>query len=137
MGRQKQITVSTTGKGLYEISDAVRAFIDEADVQTGLCNVFVHHTSASIVINENADPNVLRDLEDWMRRHVQDGDPAFLHTEEGTDDMSAHVRAALTASSVMLPITGGKPVLGVWQGVFLWEHRHGPMTRKVTLTALG
>lgn len=137
MAQQKQITVSTKGKGLYEISDAVRTFVADASIETGLCNVFVHHTSASVVINENADPNVLRDLEDWMRRHVKDGDPAFLHTEEGPDDMSAHVRAALTASSIMVPISAGVPVLGTWQGVFIWEHRESPMTRRVTLTAIG
>ena len=113
----------TRGKGLHEITDELQAMVREADLQEGLCTVMVQHTSASLTIQENADPSARHDLEAWMERHVPEGDPHFTHVHEGPDDMPSHIRAALTATTLSIPVVGGRLALGVWQGVYLWEHR--------------
>lgn len=104
---------------------------------TGLAQLFIHHTSASLIICENADPDVHRDLESWLARAVVDGDPLFRHRAEGPDDMSAHIRSVLTATSLTVPITDGRPALGTWQGVYLYEHRTAPHRRRITITIIG
>jgi len=130
-------TVDTRGRGTVEITRQVEEAVAQAGVAEGLCNVFVHHTSASLIINENADPDVQRDLDAFLSRLVPDGDPLFIHTAEGIDDMPAHVRSALTQTSLSIPVRDGRCALGTWQGVFLWEHRHRPHGRKVTVTVVG
>ena len=127
-------TETHRGRGTYEITDQVAAVVRRSGADTGLCHVFIHHTSASLVLCENADPMVRRDLEAFMRRLVPDGDPLFDHTSEGPDDMSAHVRSILTKMDLTIPITGGRTALGTWQGVYLWEHRTHRHRRKVTVT---
>jgi len=106
-------------------------------VRTGLCHVFLRHTSASLILCENADPAVRRDLEAFMQKYVPDGDPLYEHTAEGPDDMPAHVRSILTQNDVHLPVTDGRCALGTWQGLYLWEHRIAPHERKVVLTIIG
>jgi secondary thiamine-phosphate synthase enzyme len=133
---QHELTVRTAGRGLYEITRAVADRVGAAGVDIGLCNVFVHHTSASLIISENADPDVCRDLETFLARLVPDGDPDFVHTAEGPDDMSAHVRSVLTATSLSIPVRLGALSLGTWQGIYLWEHRTEPNVRRVTITVL-
>jgi secondary thiamine-phosphate synthase enzyme len=131
------LTVATTGRGTFDISDQVERVVRAAGVGDGLCNVFLHHTSASLILCENADPAVRSDLERFARRLVPDGDPLFQHTAEGPDDMPAHVRAVLTQSSLCLPVAGGRLALGTWQGVYLWEHRLSAHRRSVTVSVLG
>ena len=131
---QQELTVATTGRGFYEISEALREAVAASGVEAGLCHCFIHHTSASMVIMENADPDVLRDLETHLSGLVQDGDPRFLHTAEGPDDMSAHVRSALTHTSLTIPVRSGRLDLGTWQGVFVWEHRTSPHRRRVSVS---
>jgi secondary thiamine-phosphate synthase enzyme len=129
--------VATRGRGTYEITDEVARAVRNAGVGRGLCTVFVHHTSASLIICENADPSVRTDLERYFARLVPDGDPVFRHTAEGPDDMPAHVRSILTASSLSIPVDDSEVDLGTWQGVFLWEHRADPHRRKVTVSVIG
>jgi secondary thiamine-phosphate synthase enzyme len=126
-------TVSTH-RGLNEVTAEVAAVVAEAGVDEGLCHVFLHHTSASLIIQENADPAVLHDLETFLSRLVPDGDPRFTHVEEGPDDMPAHVKAAVTATALTIPVTGGRLDLGTWQAVYLWEHRNRPLARRLTIT---
>jgi secondary thiamine-phosphate synthase enzyme len=129
------LTVETMrGRGTYELTDELRSFVAASGVREGLCSVFVHHTSASLLVNENADPDVRRDLDAFFARLVPDGDALFVHTAEGPDDMSAHVRSALTLTSLAVPIADARLDLGTWQGVFLWEHRTRPHRRRVTMT---
>jgi secondary thiamine-phosphate synthase enzyme len=129
----KQILVETSGQGLEEITAKVAAAVADAKIEEGLCTLFVRHTSASLVIQENADPSARRDLERWLNRLVPDGDPFYSHDAEGPDDMPAHIKAALTASSISIPVTGGKLSLGTWQGIYLWEHRRRGSRREVLL----
>jgi secondary thiamine-phosphate synthase enzyme len=133
----RELTVRTSGQGLYEITrevrEAVREALRERETEEGLCTLFVRHTSASLTIQENADPSARRDLEAWLRRLVPENDPLFTHTLEGPDDMPSHVKAALTATSLSIPLMAGDLALGTWQGVFLWEHRTSPKTRRVVL----
>jgi len=131
------ITVATRGRGTYDITAEIQAAVAAAGVVAGICNVFVHHTSASLIVCENADPSVRRDLEAFAARWAPDGDPLFLHTSEGPDDMSAHVRSVFTQTSLTLPVAEGRCDLGTWQGVFLWEHRSHPHRRRVTISVLG
>jgi secondary thiamine-phosphate synthase enzyme len=128
-----ELMIDTAGRGMHEITDRVRAVVAEAGVEEGLCTVFVRHTSASLVIQENADPSARRDLEAWMERRVPEGDPRFTHTAEGPDDMPSHIRAAITATSLSIPVMGGVPALGTWQGVYLWEHRTRAHRRRVVV----
>ena len=135
--RQFRLSVATAGRGTYNITQALEARVEEAGVREGVCFVFVHHTSASLIIQENADPAVQLDLDGWMSRLVMDGDPHFTHTDEGPDDMSAHVRSVLTATTLHIPVRQGRLDLGTWQGVFLWEHRTSAHTRRLTATIIG
>ena len=134
---QSTIEVLTEGRGTSEITDVVQAAVARADIQTRLCQVFIHHTSASLILSENADPDVRQDLESFMARLVPDGDPLFRHTAEGPDDMPAHVRSVLTQSALSLPVTDGRCALGTWQGIYLWEHRSAGHRRRVTVTVTG
>jgi secondary thiamine-phosphate synthase enzyme len=129
----KQIFVDTSGQGLEEITGKIAAAIEGAGIDEGLCTLFVRHTSASLVIQENADPSAKRDLERWLNRLVPDGDPFYSHDAEGPDDMPAHIKAALTGTSISIPITGGKLSLGTWQGIYLWEHRRRGSRRELDL----
>jgi len=131
------ITIDTSQAGLYEFTDSAAAFVKSAGIQNGLLTVFVRHTSASLLIQENADSEVQRDLERFFRRLVPYGDPLFRHTSEGPDDMPAHVRAALTATSLNVPLQNGRMVLGTWQGLYLYEHRMPPHRRQIVLHAIG
>ncbi len=127
------LTVSTTGQGMYEITDQVHGVVGDANVREGLCTLFVQHTSASLTIQENADPSAQHDLERWLNRLVPEGDPQFTHTAEGSDDMPSHIKAALTCTNLGIPIMDGQLVLGTWQGVYLWEHRWALHTRRVVV----
>jgi secondary thiamine-phosphate synthase enzyme len=129
----KQFTVETRGQGLYEITAAVQSRVGEARIGEGLCTVFVRHTSASLLIQENADPSAKHDLERWLARLVPEGDPFYTHDTEGPDDMPAHIRAALTATSLSIPVTNEKLALGTWQGIYLWEHRRRGSRRELVL----
>lgn len=137
MHRQETLTVRTEGRGTYDLSEKVQSFVGDSGIRSGICHVFVRHTSASLMLCENADPAVMRDLETFFARTVPDGDPMFTHTAEGPDDMPAHVRSVLTQSDLNLPVTDGRCALGTWQGVYLYEHRHAPHTRQVVLTVNG
>ena len=128
------ISCNTAGKGLYDLSKQVQNLLP-ADAD-GLCHLFIQHTSASLVITENADPTVHLDLENFMSRLVADGDPLYQHTAEGPDDMSAHIRSVLTKSELNIPVQGGRLMLGVWQGVYLWEHRSHAKKRSVACTLI-
>ena len=132
-----EISVSTKGRGFYEITDEVAGRISKAGIKSGLVTVHLQHTSASLVIQENADPEVRRDFERFFKRLVPDGDDLFEHTAEGDDDMPAHVRTALTAVNLSIPITRGAMTLGTWQGIYLWEHRKHPHTRHLAVQILG
>jgi secondary thiamine-phosphate synthase enzyme len=137
MIRQEEFTVSTGGRGTRDITGRIQQAVRDSGIQTGICHVFVRHTSASLVLCENADPAVRRDLETFMARQVPDGDPMFTHDAEGPDDMPAHVRSILTQSDLNLPIQNGQCALGTWQGVYLWEHRHASHERHILLTLTG
>lgn len=132
-----ELTVRTRGRGIYDISDDVQRLVRASGISAGLCHVFIRHTSASLMLCENADPAVLRDLETFMSRNVPDGDPMFTHTAEGPDDMPAHVRSVLTQSDLNVPIIDARCALGTWQGIFLWEHRIAPHSRRVIVTLHG
>lgn len=131
---QKIITFTAPKRGLLEITSSIKEIVSHAEIQMGLCNLFIHHTSASLSICENYDPLVLLDLENFMLRFIKDGDPLFQHISEGPDDMPSHVRSVLTQTFLTIPITQNKLVLGRWQGIFLWEHRLQPPERKITVT---
>ena len=132
-----EILVATRRRGCHDLSARVQASVTASGLTTGICHVFIQHTSASLMLCENADPDVLRDLEAWMARAVPDGDPLFAHVAEGPDDMPAHVRSVLTHSDLTLPVREGACALGTWQGVYLWEHRRAPHERQVLLTVYG
>jgi secondary thiamine-phosphate synthase enzyme len=134
---QEEISVSTSGRGTYDLSNQIQQIVASSGVVTGLCHIFIKHTSASLMLCENADPAVMVDLETFMQRQAPDGDPMFTHVDEGPDDMSAHVRSILTQSDLNLPVTDGQCGLGTWQGIYLWEHRLAPHHRKVTITISG
>ena len=134
---QQQLEFDTRGRGTTDITAEIQSVVRGSGVKTGICNVFIRHTSASLMICENADPAVLRDLETFMSRLVPDGDPMFTHTAEGPDDMPAHVRSILTQSDLTIPVTAGRCALGTWQGVYLWEHRHRGHRRTVVVTVTG
>lgn len=133
----RTLDVRTYGRSTLEITSEIQSVVSESEVAAGVCNVFVHHTSASLIISENADPSVRGDLERFISKLVRDGDPMFEHTAEGPDDMSAHVRSILTATSITLPVNERRCALGTWQGVFLWEHRESAHNRRVTVSVLG
>jgi secondary thiamine-phosphate synthase enzyme len=131
------MTVRTRGRAFYEITREIQARVQQAGIETGLCTLHLQHTSASLLIQENADPDVRRDFERFFARLVPDGDPLFIHTMEGDDDMPAHIRTALTAVNLSIPIADGRLCLGTWQGIYLWEHRASPHARKVVVHVIG
>jgi len=132
-----ELTVSTPGRGTHDLTREVAAIVAASGIDTGTATVFVHHTSASLLLCENADPDVRADLEAWMGRAVRDGDALFEHTAEGPDDMPAHVRSVLTGSALTVPVHRGRLDLGTWQGLYLWEHRTGPHRRRISVTLTG
>lgn len=127
------MVIKTAGQGLIEITDKIVSEVARCDVGEGLCTVFIKHTSASLLIQENADPSARRDLENWLNRLVPAGTEGFTHVEEGPDDMPSHIKSALTATSLSIPISQGQLVLGTWQGIFLWEHRSKGAARQVVI----
>ncbi len=135
--RQVRLTLRPAGPGLHEFTAAVARELAACGLRQGVVSVFCRHTSASLVVMENADPSARRDLEAWLDRLVPAGDPRFTHTLEGPDDMPSHVKMALTRTSEQLPFADGRLLLGAWQGIFLWEHRTAPPEREVVLTFLG
>jgi secondary thiamine-phosphate synthase enzyme len=132
-----ELSIATRGKGLYEFTDELLAWFAGSGIEEGLLTLHVRHTSASLLIQENADPEVQRDLERFFARLVPQGDPLFRHTSEGPDDMPAHVRSALTSTTLSIPVLKGRPALGTWQGLYLYEHRDAPHRRRVALHAIG
>ena len=134
---QSEIAVGTEGAGLVNITGAVESVVAESGVGTGLCTVFISHTSASLVIQEGADPSARRELERFLERLVPEGDTLYTHTAEGPDDMPSHVRSALTSSSLSIPVATGQLALGTWQAVYLWEHRRRGHRRRVLVHVLG
>jgi secondary thiamine-phosphate synthase enzyme len=134
---QITVRVQTPGRGLVPLTEKVHAVVAQAGIQTGLCHVFLRHTSAGLIISENADSAVGRDLERWMARAIPDGDPLFEHDTEGPDDMSAHVRTLLAGAQLSIPVGRGQLLLGTWQGIYLWEHRHYGHLREVVVTVMG
>lgn len=132
--KQKTLSIRTNGRGSYNITTEIQNYVTDSNITTGLANIFVQHTSASLMLCENADPQVREDLETFMAKLAPDGDPMFLHTDEGPDDMSAHVRTVLTASSLTIPVSEGRCALGIWQGIYLWEHRTSNFNRKIIIT---
>jgi secondary thiamine-phosphate synthase enzyme len=137
MSFQHSFTVNTSGRGTTDITTNVQAAVKQSAIKQGIAQVFIHHTSASLMLCENADPAVLTDLETFMGKLAPDGDPMFTHTAEGPDDMPAHVRSVLTQTGLSIPINAGSCDLGTWQGVYLWEHRTAPHQRRITVTILG
>jgi len=131
------LLIETGSRSTVDITQAVQRAVGESGISEGLATVFVHHTSASLFINENADPDVRADLERFISRLVPDGDPLYAHTDEGPDDMAAHVRSVLTATSLGVPVRSGRCDLGTWQGIYLWEHRHRGHQRKISVTVVG
>ena len=132
-----EIVIATRGRGFYEFTDQVTSLLHREKFQTGLVTLHLRHTSASLLIQENADPEVRRDLERFFSRLAPDGDPLFQHTCEGEDDMPAHIRTALTSVNLSIPFSGGEMTLGTWQGIYLWEHRLAPHARRVALHFIG
>ena len=132
-----ELTLTTRGRGLYEFTGEVEAWLERQGFQQGLLTLHLRHTSASLLIQENADPDVRTDLDRFFARLVPDGDPLFEHTCEGADDMPAHIRTALTTVNLGIPFHGGRLALGTWQGIYLWEHRRAPHSRKVALHFIG
>lgn len=129
----RELIVETAGQGLHEITGEVRGVVREAGVSEGLCTVFIRHTSASLTIQENADPSARWDLEQWLKKLVPEHDPMFTHTSEGPDDMPSHIKAALTATSLSIPVMDGTLALGTWQGIYVWEHRRAGHARRVVV----
>ncbi len=134
---QRTLRVDTGGQGMRMITRQVEAVVAESGFDTGLCNVFVRHTSCSLVIQENADPSARHDLEQWITRLAPENDPRYTHTFEGPDDMPAHLRSAVTKTAEQIPVVGGELGLGTWQGLFLWEHRRRGARREVIVTVMG
>jgi secondary thiamine-phosphate synthase enzyme len=137
MTEQKTLSLHTRGRGTSEITAEVERVVRGSKVRTGTCNLFLQHTSASLILCENADPSVRRDLETILGRLAPDGDPAYVHDTEGPDDMAAHARSVLTSNSLTIPVCDGRLLLGTWQGIYLWEHRHEPHTRQLVVTLSG
>ena len=134
---QDTLRCRTPGRGTTDLTAEVERVVRASGVATGTCNVFLQHTSASLILCENADPTVRRDLETIMARLAPDGDPAYAHDAEGPDDMASHARAVLTSNSLVIPVARGRLALGTWQGIYLWEHRRAPHTRSVVVTVMG
>ena len=137
MVHQQQLRFSTRGRGTSDISREIDAVIRNSGIRQGICQIFIHHTSASLILCENADPTVRTDLERFMKKIVPDGDSLYQHIDEGPDDMPAHIRTVLTQSTLSIPVDQGRNTLGTWQGIYLWEHRTHPHQRRVTVTVMG
>lgn len=137
MVSQDTLQIATQGRGTYEVTDQVQKIVRISGIRVGLCHIFIHHTSASLMLSENADPTVRRDLEAFLNRLAPDGDPLFRHNTEGPDDMPAHVRTLLTSSDLTIPVRDARCALGTWQGIYLWEHRHQGHRRHLTVTVSG
>ncbi len=137
MYKQETLTIETEGRSVVDFTGRIQKMVGASGISLGMCHLLVRHTSASLIISENADPAVLGDLESFMSQQVRDGDPMFTHTQEGPDDMSAHVRSILTQTDLNVPISDGSCALGTWQGIFLWEHRYAPHSRQVLVTMHG
>jgi len=129
----RKITIDAPRQGLFMITDEIETVVQESGVREGLCTLFVQHTSASLIIQENADPSARQDLENWLNRLVQENDPLYSHTLEGPDDMPAHIKSVLTATSLGIPVDQGRLALGTWQGVYVWEHRHHGGRRSIVV----
>jgi secondary thiamine-phosphate synthase enzyme len=134
---QHTLDLHTPGRGTTDITAKVAKVVADSRIRTGLCNVFLQHTSASLILSENADPDVRKDLETILSRLAPDGDPAYRHDTEGDDDMAAHARSILTSNSITIPVADGALMLGTWQGLFLWEHRYEGQRRRVVVTVMG
>ncbi len=134
MTKHQTLILNTKGQGLYEFTQKVKSLISQESIKNGLCHLYIQHTSCSLIIQENADPSAKHDLEAWMNRLVPENDPLYTHTFEGADDMPAHIKSILTATSLTAPIIDGRLALGTWQGIYLWEHRYAAHTRKVIVT---
>ena len=134
---QKTLNLRSQGRGTIDVTAQVARVVSDAGIKQGLCNVFLQHTSASLILCENAAPAVRQDLETILGRLAPDGDPAYVHDDEGPDDMAAHARSVLTTNSLQIPVADGKLALGTWQGIYLWEHRHAPHARSVVVTVIG
>jgi len=134
---QHEFVINTRGRGLHEFTDEVERWVDSVGLKSGLLTLHLRHTSAALLIQENADPDVQRDLDAFFARLVPDGDRLYIHTAEGEDDMPAHVRTALTAVNLSLPIILGRLALGAWQGIYVWEHRQHPHTRRIAAHCIG
>ena len=137
MIHQQTLTFRTPGRGTTDITAEVARIVAASGIAKGLCTVFLQHTSASLILCENADPDVRRDLETLLSRLVPDGDPAYVHDAEGPDDMASHARSILTSNSLSIPVAEGKLMLGIWQGLYLYEHRHAGHARRVVVTVMG
>jgi secondary thiamine-phosphate synthase enzyme len=137
MYHQESIMIQTRGRGTYDVRGQVDDIVSSAGISTGLCHIFIHHTSASLILCENADPTVRQDLERFMAAVVPDGAAMFKHVSEGPDDMPAHVRSVLTQTDLTLPVSNRRCGLGTWQGIYVWEHRTAPHRRKLTVTVNG
>ena len=133
----KQLTIAPPRQGLFEITNEINRVIGETGIDEGLCTIFVQHTSASLLIQENADPDARHDLEQWLNRLVPINDPAYTHVNEGPDDMPSHIKSTLTNTSLAIPVINGRAALGTWQGIFLWEHRHNSSSRRVVVHVHG
>ncbi|MDP6375497.1 MAG: secondary thiamine-phosphate synthase enzyme YjbQ [Pseudomonadales bacterium] len=131
-----KLTVTARGQGLYDITSKVAEVVQSSGVTDGLVTLFIRHTSASLLIQENADPAVLRDLQSWLCRLVREDDPLYTHTQEGPDDMPAHIKSALTTVNLSIPLIEGRLALGTWQGIYLWEHRHNRGHREIVVTVM-
>ncbi len=129
----RQLNIHVSGQGLHECTSQVQAVVREAGMEEGLCTIFIQHTSASLVIQENADPSARRDLEQWLNRLVQENDSLYTHTDEGPDDMPSHIKSVLTATSLCIPLINGRLALGTWQGIYLWEHRRQASRRNLVV----
>ncbi len=132
--KRKEWSIATGGRGFVDLTDRIASFVGESGIEQGMCNVFLVHTSASLILGENADPSVRRDLESFFARIVPDGDPAYEHDAEGPDDMPSHIRTVLTQNSLVIPVIDGELGVGTWQGIYLWEHRKAPHHRRVVAT---
>ncbi len=133
MSQAVELTIQSSRPGLMEITSEVIPIVMQSGLEVGLCTIFIRHTSASLTIQENADPTAARDLERWLNRLVPECDPLYQHTAEGPDDMPAHIKAALTATSLSIPIVAGRLTLGTWQGIYVWEHRRNPTDRHIVI----
>jgi secondary thiamine-phosphate synthase enzyme len=134
---QRTLEIATPGRGLTDVTRAIAEIVEASGVETGLCSIFLQHTSASLLVQENADPSVLRDLERWMEKLAPEDSRAYEHDDEGPDDMPGHLRSAVTRTGETLPVSGGRLALGTWQAIYLWEHRRLPHRRRIVVTLLG